>query len=307
MEPTTIDQKRQGMEAFLSDLQAREEQEMLMQQYKNSPKYKLNVLNEEREKGLENCAAGVICKIYRDALPLDDEYKAANQGELDDGFMDTIKKKSPDGAYTFLSSCASAGCKPAKLMLEAVTEAIDASCSKFYENLDEVDPDEIDMGPSSKIVNDAVDKVTAKMDYDQISEIIEQNVQNTVKREIETQKAEDEKLQELQSKLAEDDSVQTESAIDAALMREGMSRKQYQPTLFNGIMIGKVKEFTESGDLDTEHVQKKAFFESVKEYTKIETLSMLNMVKFNQSDLDRLATEYAAGMNQENKKIKRGV
>ena len=52
MEPTTIDQKRQGMEAFLSDLQAREEQEMLMQQYKESPKYKLNVLNEEREKGL---------------------------------------------------------------------------------------------------------------------------------------------------------------------------------------------------------------------------------------------------------------
>lgn len=297
MEPTTIDQKRQGMEAFLSELRAREEQEMLMQQYKESPKYKLGVLNEEREKGLENCAAGVICKIYRDALPLDDEYKAANQGELDDGFIDTIKQKSPNGVYTFLSSCASAGCKPAQLMMEAVLEAIDTSCKRFYENLDEVDPDEIDMGPTSKIVNDAVNTVTSKMDYDQISEIIEQNVQNTVKREIETQKAEDEKLQELQSKLSEDDTVQTESAIEAALMREGMSKKQYQPTLFNGIMIGKVKKFTESGDLSTEYVQKKAFFESVKEYTKIETLSMLNMMKFNQSQLNQLANEYATGMN----------
>lgn len=297
MEPTTIDQKRQGMEAFLSELRAREEQEMLMQQYKESPKYKLGVLNEEREKGLENCAAGVICKIYRDALPLDDEYKAANQGELDDGFIDTIKQKSPNGVYTFLSSCASAGCKPAQLMMEAVLEAIDTSCKRFYENLDEVDPDEIDMGPTSKIVNDAVNTVTSKMDYDQISEIIEQNVQNTVKREIETQKAEDEKLQELRSKLSEDDTVQTESAIEAALMREGMSKKQYQPTLFNGIMIGKVKKFTESGDLSTEYVQKKAFFESVKEYTKIETLSMLNMMKFNQSQLNQLANEYATGMN----------
>ena len=296
MEPTTIDQKRQGMEAFLADLKEREEQEMLMQQYKENPNYKLSVLNEEREKGLENCAAGVICKIYRDALPLDDEYKAANKEELDDGFVDTIKQKSPDGVYTFLSSCASAGCKPAKLMMEAVTEAIDTGCRKFYENINEVDPDEIDMGPTSKIVNDAVDVVTAKMDYDQISEIIEQNVQNTVRREIETQKAEDEKLQELQTRLSEDNEVQTESAVEAALMREGMSRKQYQPTLFNGIMIGKVKEFTESGDLDTEHVQKKAFFESVKEYTKIETLSMLNMVKFNQRQLDQLANEYATGV-----------
>lgn len=296
MEPTTIDRKREGMAAFLSELREREDQEMLMQQYKENPNYKLSILNEERDKGLENCAAGVICKIYRDALPLDDEYKDANQRELDDGFINTLKQKSPDGVYTFLSSCTSAGCKPAKLMLEAVTEAIDDSCRKFYENLDEVNPDEIDMGPSSKIVNDAVEKVTAKMDYDQISEIIEQNVQNTVKREIETQKAEDEKLQELQSKLAEDDSVQTESAIEAALMSEGMFKKQYQPTLFNGIMIGKVKEFTESGDLDTEHVQKKAFFESVKEYTKIETLSMLNMVKFNQSQLNQLANEYATGV-----------
>ena len=296
MEPTTIDQKRQGMEAFLADLKEREEQEMLMQQYKENPKYKLSVLNEEREKGLENCAAGVICKIYRDALPLDDEYKAANKEELDDGFVDTIKQKSPDGVYTFLSSCASAGCKPAKLMMEAVTEAIDTGCRKFYENINEVDPDEIDMGPTSKIVNDAVDVVTAKMDYDQISEIIEQNVQNTVRREIETQKAEDEKLQELQTRLSEDNEVQTESAVEAALIREGMSKRQYQPTLFNGIMIGKVKEFTESGDLDVEHVQKKAFFESVKEYTKIETLSMLNMVKFNQRQLDQLANEYATGV-----------
>lgn len=296
MEPTTIDQKRQGMEAFLADLKEREEQEMLMQQYKENPNYKLSVLNEEREKGLENCAAGVICKIYRDALPLDDEYKAANKEELDDGFVDTIKQKSPDGVYTFLSSCASAGCKPAKLMMEAVTEAIDTGCRKFYENINEVDPDEIDMGPTSKIVNDAVDVVTAKMDYDQISEIIEQNVQNTVRREIETQKAEDEKLQELQTRLSEDNEVQTESAVEAALIREGMSKRQYQPTLFNGIMIGKVKEFTESGDLDVEHVQKKAFFESVKEYTKIETLSMLNMVKFNQRQLDQLANEYATGV-----------
>ena len=296
MEPTTRDQKRQGMEAFLADLKEREEQEMLMQQYKENPKYKLSVLNEEREKGLENCAAGVICKIYRDALPLDDEYKAANKEELDDGFVDTIKQKSPDGVYTFLSSCASAGCKPAKLMMEAVTEAIDTGCRKFYENINEVDPDEIDMGPTSKIVNDAVDVVTAKMDYDQISEIIEQNVQNTVRREIETQKAEDEKLQELQTRLSEDNEVQTESAVEAALIREGMTKRQYQPTLFKGIMIGKVKEFTESGDLDVEHVQKKAFFESVKEYTKIETLSMLNMVKFNQRQLDQLANEYATGV-----------
>lgn len=296
MEPTVIDQRRTGMEKFLADLEARKEQDYLMERYKTNPKYKLNILNEEREKGLENSATGVICKIYRDALPMEDEYKATNKQELDDGFISMIKEKSPDGGvYTFLSSCASNGCKPAKLMVEAVNKAIDEHCRKFYENLDDVDPDEIDMGPKSAVVSDVVDQVSSSMDYDQISNIIEQNVQNTVRREIETQKAEDQKLEELQNKLSEDDSVQTESAVEAALMREGMKRKQYQPSLFNGIMIGKVKEFTEAGDLDDARVQKKAFFESVKEYTKIETLSTLNMVHFNQRQLDDLANAYAVG------------
>lgn len=296
MDTSVIDQKKQGMESFLSELNAREEQNALMERYKSDPKYKLNIVNEQREKGLENCAAGVISKIYRDALPLDDDYKSANQKELDDGFISTIKAKEPKGVYTFLSSCSSAGCRPAKLMVEAVTEAIDDICRQYYEDLDAVDPDEIDLGPKSPEVDDAIEKVSSKMDYDQISDLIEQNVQNTVKQEIENQKAEDEKVKELEAKLTQDDSVQTESAIEAALMAEGMGKKQYQPSLFTGIMIGKVKEFSESGDLDDEHVKKKAFFESVKEYTKVETFATLGMINLNQSQLDLLSNQYASGL-----------
>ena len=297
MKTTTINEKMHNMEAFLSELKKREEQEMLTQQYKETPNYKLAAINDARSAGLENCAAGVVCKIYRDALPVDDTYKNGLQKELDDGFIATIKKENPNGVYTFLSSCAEKGSKPAQLMVEAVRTAVDEKCAKFYEEFDEIDPDEIDLGPDSAPIQDAIEQVNAKMDYDQISEIIEKNVQNTVRKEIETQKAEDAKVKALEDQLSTDSSVQTESAIEAALMREGMSRHQYQPTLFNGIMIGKVKEYAEDGDLDTEHVQKKAFFESVKEYTKHEMFSVLNMVHYSQSQLNDLANRYATGMN----------
>lgn len=297
MNTTTINEKKHNMEAFLSELKKREEQEMLAKRYKESPKYKYAVIDNARTAGLENCAAGVVCKIYRDALPVDETYKNGFQKELDDGFIETIKKESPNGVYTFLSSCAKKGSKPAELMVEAVRAAVDEKCAKFYEELDEIDPDEIDLGPDSEPIQDAIEQVNAKMDYDQISEIIEKNVQNTVRREIETQKAEDAKVKALEEQLSADDSIQTESAIETALMRAGMSKHQYQPTLFAGIMIGKVKEYTEAGDLDTEHVQKKAFFESVKEYTKHEMFSVLNMTHYTQSQLDNLANRYASGMN----------
>ena len=296
MDTTIIDQKKHGMETFLSELKKREEQEMLQQQYKETPNYKLAVINDARNEGLENCAAGVICKIYRDALPVSDEYRNGYQTELDNSLIETIKAEQPKGVYTFLSDCAVKGSKPAQLLCEAVKEEVESKCAKFYEDFDEIDPDEIELGPDSESIQDAIEKVNTKMDYDQISDVIENNVKQTVQREIQIQKEEDEKIKALEDELSGDENVQTESAIEAALMREGMSRHQYQPSLFNGIMIGKVKEYTEDGDLDDEHVQKKAFFESVKEYTKFELFSTMNMKHFNQAQLNDLANRYAARM-----------
>ena len=296
MDTTMIDQKKHGMETFLSELKKREEQEMLAQQYKETPKYKLAAIDDAKTQGLENCAAGVICKLYRDSLPIDDDYVNSYQTDLDDSIVSSIKKQQPKGVYVFLSDCAEKGSKPAQLLVEAIREEINEKCSKFYEEFDEIDPDKIELGPDSQPINDAIEKVNAKMDYDQISSIIENNVKQTVQNEIQTQKEEDAKVKALEEELSADPNVQTESAIEAALMREGMSRKIYQPSLFNGIMIGKVKEFTEDSDLDTEHVQKKAFFEAVKEYTKYEMLSTLNIFNPRQSELDNLANKYAAGM-----------
>lgn len=290
-----IDQKKTGMSAFLNNLQKLQDEEESMRQMKNNPQYKLNVIADEKKKGLENCAAGVICKIYRDALPMDPEYKAGYMSELDAGFIQHIKGKNPEGVYAYIVDSAKAGSKPAKLMLEAVNSAINECCKKFYENLDELDADKIDLGPESKEVKDGIAQITSKMDYEEISKIIEDNVQETVRREIENTKEEDRKLAELQEKLAADETVQTESAIDMALAQAGMSTKQFQPSLFGGIMIGNVTMFSESGELDEEHVQKKAFFESVKEYTKLETLSVLDMQRYGVGDVENLALKYAYG------------
>ena len=50
-----------------------------------------------------------------------------------------------------------------------------------------------------------------------------------------------------------------------------------------------------SGELDEEHIGKKAFFESVKEYTLWDMVHTLGFENFSKGDIDFTATKYARG------------
>ena len=139
------------------------------------------------------------------------------------------------------------------------------------------------------------DKITDDMGYDQVSDIIKEHVKETVQDEIRKTKAEDEHVKELEDSLANDETLTTESAIDKKLQAIGESGSvPYVPSLFTGIMINKTDAFTESG-LDEEHIQKKAFFESVKEYTLWDMMHTLGLEDYSKGDIDFIATKYARG------------
>ena len=53
-------------------------------------------------------------------------------------------------------------------------------------------------------------------------------------------------------------------------------------------------DFTESG-LDEEHIGKKAFFESVKEYTLWDMMATLGIENYNENTIDFIADQYARG------------
>jgi predicted CopG family antitoxin len=287
----SLENSKKSVSDFISNLEAERKQAAMDTLHKNKPATKAVKIAQECSEAKELTTQDIFAKIYRDALPLDDSYKAGASSELDQGVISFIKKRDPKGsAYNYITERAKSGSIQAKQILESVDREIDGHFRHFYEGIKEAEFDDIKLDEGDR--KSIVDKISGDMGYDEVSQIINDHVQQTVQEEITRTKEEDDHLKELQDSLSQDETMTTESAIETELLRRGEGPEPYQPTLFSGIMISQVEAFNESG-LDEEHVQKKAFFESVKEYTKWDMLSTLGIENFKQKDVDYLATRYA--------------
>ena len=285
---------KQSVSSFIKKLEHEDIAEKNAAALKNMTSTKLNRISQKSEEAKELTTADIFAKIYRDALPIDDSYKVASACELDNGVTSFVKAKCKSlSPYKYIVERAGSGCKSAENMMSAVNESVDEYFKKFYESVKDTDFEDIEMPESDR--KTIVDKITDDMGYDQVSDIIKEHVKETVQDEIRKTKAEDEHVKELEDSLANDETLTTESAIDKKLQAIGESGSvPYVPSLFTGIMINKTDAFTESG-LDEEHIQKKAFFESVKEYTLWDMMHTLGLEDYSKGDIDFIATKYARG------------
>lgn len=285
---------KQSVSSFIKKLEHEDIAEKNAAALKNMTSTKLNRISQKSEEAKELTTADIFAKIYRDALPIDDSYKVASACELDNGVTSFVKTKCKSlSPYKYIVERAGSGCKSAENMMSAVNESVDEYFKKFYESVKDTDFEDIEMPESDR--KTIVDKISDDMGYDQVSDIIKEHVKETVQDEIRKTKAEDEHVKELEDSLANDETLTTESAIDKKLQDIGESGSvPYVPSLFTGIMINKTDAFTESG-LDEEHIQKKAFFESVKEYTLWDMMHTLGLEDYSKGDIDFIATKYARG------------
>lgn len=290
-----INTRKEKMNQFLQNLEREEEQARINYDATHTPEYKLGELEQCKQDAKEKCAAKVIATIYTDALPLSKDYKSINRSVLDDRFLTTIKSKpeANGSVYNYITGCAKKGSKPAKLMLEAVDDLVEKCAIPYYENLDQLDPDDIDLGPDSKDIQDGIKDISDKMNYVQVSKIIENNVKDAIVQDVNDSKEEEKRLNDLEQRLIEDDKIQTETDIDAEIEKAGFGQREYDPSLFTGIMVGNTTRLGNTTNLDAEHLQKKAFVESVKEYTMLETLHTLNMETIDIWKEKNLAGQYA--------------
>ena len=289
-----LDKSKQSVSSFIKKLEHEDIAEKNAAALKNMTSTKLNRISQKSEEAKELTTADIFAKIYRDALPMDDSYKVASACELDNGVTSFVKTKCKSlSSYKYIVERAGSGCKSAENMMSAVNESVDEYFKKFYESVKDTDFEDIEMPESDR--KTIVDKITDDMGYDQVSDIIKEHVKETVQDEIRKTKAEDEHVKELEDSLANDETLTTESAIEEKLQAIGESGSvPYVPSLFTGIMINKTDAFTESG-LDEEHIQKKAFFESVKEYTLWDMMHTLGLEDYSKGDIDFIATKYARG------------
>lgn len=292
-------ESKAAMTDFYARLEANEKERELRHSYQNTRGAKFNKINEESSKLKEGCIQGLLSKIYYDALPVDDAVKSKFAAELDEGMHNFIKRRSSDGTCCgYITESIKHGSIPAKQMMESVEEHVNDLFKKYYPVLEETDVDDIKATTADK--ESIIDLVSADMAYPEISSIIEGNVQQTIQQEMEQQKIEDDKVTELQKALESDESVATEESVDEALERAGMQKSTYVPSLFSGIMINRIDAIMEDArengkEIVDEDVKQQAFVEATEEFTKLATISVLNMEDLNKYKVRDMAVRYARG------------
>ena len=282
-----------NMSAFLDHLNSMRQTARATAALKQSRTYRLNALQRKVSEGARAAAEKVFMSIYTNAVPVDKQHRIVYETSLQKTMQRHIEESGEPDVYDYLKKAAKQGSAPAKMICENADKYISESCRKYYLEED-TDIDDVDI---SADINDAVVKITSDMDVDAVSEAIENNVRATIASEMAISKQEDEKLAALQQRLADDEGITEEGHIEGVLIGEGYCGfgRVYTPQLFTGIMMGKVKMYTEEGELDGPDIQKKAYYESVKELTALQTLHTLGCITIDHNNVAAYTRKYMAG------------
>lgn len=299
---------------FMGQVKAVKDQRKADEDFKNSDKYKLRVLDKEQKNANGVCLDLVFSKLYKDAIPLNDDYKVAYGDDLDADIHDFIHDRCPNGMEYYVKEAIRKGSKPAKNIYESVSAITDNFFMEKSLKIEECDPDDL-VFRSGEDTQQKIDAMNKDLALDDVTEIIRDNVKSSAISEITRAKKEKQEIKNLENEMTNDMKISTEAAIDDYLELKGVTEKKtFNPTLFQGIMIGKMNELTalqESGQLQNQplyntladygmvnestesSLEERAFVESVKEMTKIELVSALRLESFGKKDIEDMANEYA--------------
>lgn len=306
--------------SFMEQVQLAKEEREQERAFQNSTDYKLHCLNREREEAKGVCLDKVFAKLYKDTLPLNDDYKVAQGEDLDSEIKDFISTRCPKGMEYYIHEGIKKGSKPASRIMEAVNDVVNNEYNKKALKIEDIDVKDLVFRNDSDMQT-KVDVMNRDLGLEDVSQIIHDNVKTTVLSEIERAKKEKEDLQRLEAELAQNVNISNEAAIEQELMVRGYTEtRDFQPSLFQGIMIGNIDKYEKlqkSGQFTPEYtyeaakeygytyesvdgqpplstVAEMAFIESVKELTCLNIVQALKLESFTPRDINTLAYEYAS-------------
>lgn len=300
------------------------EEEKLIQEQENaftqSTEYKLKTLDKCENDAKKVCLDKIFSKAYKDAVPLNDEYKQAYVDDLDSSFKEFIATRCPNGIEYYVKEGLKKNSPFAKKVLEAVNNLVEEEMNDKAMNIENIDPKDLVFN-SNDDVQKKLDVIGQELSVPEISDAVKNNVKQTALSEIQRAKAQKEEYKNLENELAQDININTEESVKEALELRGYGEvKDYIPTLFEAVLInkmnklqpiyesgnlqevylygavsdyGKEKDITESGDPKFASVEDLAFVEAVKEYTGLSLLKALKLESFNRNYVYDLAQEYA--------------
>lgn len=300
---------------FMDRVKQKRRDEQKENEFKQSSTYKLRELDKQEKKARCDCTNMVFAKLYRDAVPLSDDYKVAHRDDLDDEIREFISARAPQGDIEYyVREAIKKGSKPAKDIQESVDRIVNNFYAEKAMDINKWNVEDL-VFRTGEDTQQKINAITQDLALDDVTQIIRDNVKSSAISEITRAKKEKQEIEELENELSNDMKVKTEEAIDYRLALAGLTeRKVFNPSLFQGIMIGKVNQLTkmqESGTLRSDFlyntledygmmestqepsIEERAFVESVKELTKIQLIKTLCMERFNLQDIRDMALEYA--------------
>lgn len=311
--------RKENVFNFLDEVRAQKEQENRDREFNNTEDYKLKCLNRNQDEAKGICLDMVFSKIYKDALPLNNDYKVAHGDDLDAEMRDFINCRCPKGMSYYVHEGIKKGSESAKKIMDETDKIVNDDYNKKALNIEDYDANDLTFKADDTIVN-KIDVMNKKLNLDDLSETIKDNVKTSAISEIQRAKKAENEAKAVEKELADNINIKTEAQIDEALELRGMNvKKDFEPSLFQGIMIGKLnklQQMNESGMLkpvciyntleefglpepktDGVHyatVEEQAFVETVKEYTKLNIIKALKLERFNINDIKNMAYDYAS-------------
>lgn len=297
---------------FIDNIENEERNKKAESDFKNSDTYKLRMIDKSREEAKKEYLTKVLSDTYRDAIPLNDEYKVAYKDDIDKCFRDFLNERCPQGVEYYIKEAIKKNSGFAKKVLEAVNHLVDEKYNKLSLKLEEVTDEDLVFN-NDKDEQKKVNVVGRELNTDEVASIVKDNVKQTAVSEIQRAKEEKEKLQAVEDELANDVKMNTPQKVEEAMRLKGLGQGYYKPSLFNGIMISnmnKIQAKIESGDNceystydalkdypmtlnESATPQELAFIESVKEYTGYALVKALKLESFDMYKIDNLAQSYA--------------
>lgn len=299
--------------SFIDQIEADRQQKVQDTEFTNSMEYKYKCLNKAKEDCKKQCLTKIFEKFYRNAIPLNDEYKTAYCDDLNSDIPGFVKSRGYDDLVYYVGEAMRKGSKAACRIMESVQAIVDESFKDKEMNIADYQASDLVFKMDDNIEK-KIDVTTQDLEMDDLSQIIANNVKSTAAAEIKRAKREKDNAKALESELANDLSITNESAIDFALELRGLKdKKVFQPSLFEGIMIGKLEQVSMMSESTTNSVylynaladygmgentsfaipEEIAFVESVREYTLLNISKALKLENFNLGMIREMAQDYA--------------
>lgn len=282
-----IDQRESKVMDFINNRNKEISQSKAMDAINASPDVKLRKLDSECKKGKSICIDAIIARVYKDALPFDDPKKNSCDAAMTD-VKDFIHRRCGRDSEYYVKEAIK---KTNSSVLKGILTEAEEMTKRFYrEKAKDIGTINIsDLNFNLNADDEGISKITKKLELDEISTIIHDNVQKAIQDEAEKTKREDEYNKAIEDKLAADTSVTDDTSMESALekLQPINHPRVYQPSLFEAVMIKYAGSVTESVT-GSEFVNA-----AIEEYTLLNVSKALRLENFTVESVRKLANEYS--------------